>query len=428
MSTQSLAPATPSLRSIRSQTLQLFDLVTSDDVLRTAPMPGFRPLLWHLAHIGVYQNYWVLQRFAGQSSINAAYDVHFDPIRTPREEAPVLPSRAEIEAYLSETLERVEHVLATTAAGTIGGDRLTLEYVRGLVVEHELQHQETVAFVLQSLPLEAKRKGPAPPVGRRAQPPSEITVPALRVSIGADGNGFVYDNELPKREVDLAAFAVDRDLTTNAEYAEFIEQGGYDKREWWTDAGWEWKEREGVRAPLYWTGPAWHERSFFADEPLRPDAPVTGISWFEADAYARFRGKRLPTELEWEAAAGFDPVADRVRRYPWGDEFVSSGTSERTTWGTHPVGAHAEHRSALGLNDTYGNLWQWTSSEFRGYPGFVVYPYPEYSEVWFDGDHYVARGGSWFTDASLARVSFRNFYRRHFRPAFLGIRCARNAR
>ena len=102
------------------------------------------------------------------------------------------------------------------------------------------------------------------------------------------------------------------------------------------------------------------------------------------------------------------------------------GTSERAQWGTLPVGSHDEHRSALGLNDAYGNLWQWTSSEFQGYPGFTVYPYPEYSAVWFDGDHYVARGGSWFTDASLARVSFRNFYRRQFRPAFLGIRCARN--
>lgn len=391
-------------------------------------MAGFRPLLWHLAHIGVYQNYWVLQRFAGQSSINVAYDVHFDPIKTPREEAPVLPSRTEIEEYLSETLERAERVFDTTSSGTVGGDQLSVEYVRGLVVEHELQHQETIAFVLQSLPLSAKRRGPAPPGGLRAQPPSEIAVPAVRVSIGADGNGFVYDNESPRHEADLAAFVIDRDLTTNAEYADFIEHGGYDTREWWTDAGWEWKEREGIRAPLYWTGPSWCERSFFAEENLRPDAPVTGVSWFEADAYARFRGKRLPTELEWEAAAGWDPAAGRVRRYTWGDEFVAPGTLKRAAWGTLPVGTRAEHRSALGLNDTYGNLWQWTSSEFRGYPGFVAYPYPEYSEVWFDGDHYVARGGSWFTDTSLARVSFRNFYRRHFRPAFLGIRCARNAR
>src|SRR6516162_7780525 len=150
MSTQSLAPATrASLRSIRSQTLQLFDLATSDDVLRNAPMAGFRPLLWHLAHIGVYQNYWVLQRFAGQSSINVAYDVHFDPIKTPREEAPVLPSRTEIEEYLSETLERAERVFDTSSSGTVGGDQLSVEYVRGLVVEHELQHQETIAFVLQ---------------------------------------------------------------------------------------------------------------------------------------------------------------------------------------------------------------------------------------------------------------------------------------
>lgn len=429
MNTQSLAPATrASLRSIRSQTLQLFDLATSDDVLRSAPMPGFRPLLWHLAHIGVYQNYWVLQRFAGQPSINPKYDIHFDPIKTPREEAPVLPSRAEIESYLDETLKRVEAILDSTSPNAVGGDGLTLEYVHGLVTEHELQHQETVAFVLQSLPLAAKRSGPLALEGRRAQPPSEILVPGTHVTIGGSAGGFVYDNELPRHEVDVASFAIDRDLVTNAEFADFIEHGGYRRRECWSDAGWEWKEREGIQAPLYWNGQPWRERTFFAETSLRADAPVTGVSWYEADAYARFCGKRLPTETEWEVAAGWDPALAKLRRYPWGDDPIVSGTSQRGAWGTSPVGSAQAYGSALGMNDAIGNLWQWTSSEFRGYPGFVAYPYPEYSQAWFDGDHYVARGGSWFSDASLARVSFRNFYRRHFRPAFLGIRCARNAR
>jgi gamma-glutamyl hercynylcysteine S-oxide synthase len=427
MSTQSLAPARRDwLRPIRSQTLQLFDLVTSEDVLRTEPMPGFRPLLWHLAHIGVYQNYWVLQKCAGQASINPKYDIHFDPIKTPREEATVLPSRAEIEAYDARTLELVEQFLENADRDTDATFGLHPDYALDLVIQHELQHQETIAFVLQALPLDRKRQRQAPPLGQRAATPGEVAVPALDVMIGGDERGFVYDNELPRHAVHVPPFLIDRDLTTNAEYAEFIERGGYKDRALWSDDGWAWLTSTGASAPLYWSAAPWRERTFFDERPLREDAPVTGVSWFEAEAYAKFRGKRLPTETEWEAAAGWDPARESMRRFPWGDESTTPAASPRRIWGTVPVGS--AQMSALGVADVTGNLWQWTSSDFRGYPGFEAYPYPEYSQEWFDGDHRVSRGGSWYTDPSLGRVSFRNFYRRHFRPAFLGIRCARDAR
>ncbi len=392
-------------------------------------MPGFRPLLWHLAHIGVYQNYWVLQRCAGQPSINPTYDVHFDPIKTPREEATVLPTRAEIEAYLADTLLRVERFLETAdfdaprSDGTIGP-----AYALDLVLEHELQHQETIAFVLQALPLASKKHGPPPVGGRRSAPAAEIVVPAIRVHIGGGTGGFVYDNELPRHEVELASFRIDRDLTTNGEYAEFVTASGYATRSLWSDEGWAWKESSAVSAPLYWSGSPWKERGFFAESALREDAPVTGVSCFEAEAYAAFRGKRLPSEAEWEVAAAWDPAHAVMRRFPWGDDPVAPGLAGERVWGSTPVGTHAENASALGLNDVVGNVWQWTASPFGGYPGFVAYPYPEYSQAWFDGDHRVSRGGSWFTDRSLLRTSFRNFYRRRFRPAFLGIRCARDAR
>jgi gamma-glutamyl hercynylcysteine S-oxide synthase len=431
MSPQSLAPARrESLRSIRTLTLQLFDWATSDQVLRSEPMPGFRPLLWHLAHIGVYQNYWVLQRCAGQPSINPTYDVHFDPIKTPREEAKVLPARAEIEAYLAETLRRVERFLESADLDAPANNgTLTAGYVLDLVLEHELQHQETVAFVLQALPLANKKSGPAPLDGRRTAPASEIHVPAVRTQVGGvAGAGFVYDNELPRHALDVASFVIDRDLTTNGEYAEFVEASGYTNRSLWSDEGWAWKESAAAVAPLYWSGPPWKERGFFAETALRADAPVTGVSCFEAEAYAAFRGKRLPSEPEWEVAASWDPARGVMRRYPWGDDPVAPGLGGERVWGTTPVGSHPENASALGLSDVIGNVWQWTSSPFRGYAGFVAYPYPDYSEAWFDGDHRVSRGGSWFTDRSLARTSFRNFYRRRFRPAFLGIRCARDAR
>ncbi len=394
-------------------------------------MTGFRPLLWHLAHIGVYQNYWVLQRCAGQSSINRAYDVHFDPIQTPREEAKILPSRDEIEDYLSETLRRVESFLgAADLEKPMGKDALRPSYVLDLVLEHEMQHQETIAFVFQALPLSGKKPGRALEDGVRAEAAAEILIPTTQAMIGALDGSFAYDNESPRHRVDLAQFFIDRDLTTNREYEEFVKSGGYERREYWSEEGWSWKGSANITAPLYWSEQPRKERTFFAETTLRADAPVTGVSWYEAQAYAAFRDKRLPSEAEWEVAASWDPTLGRMRLFPWGDEQVEDdvAVNGRTTWGASIVGTQAQNTSALGLHDVVGNLWQWTASPFCGYDGFTPYPYPEYSQTWFDGDHYVSRGGSWFTDRSLARTSFRNFYRRHFRPAFLGIRCARDAR
>ncbi|MDQ6781203.1 MAG: SUMF1/EgtB/PvdO family nonheme iron enzyme [Candidatus Eremiobacteraeota bacterium] len=422
------------LRALRGQTLQLFDLATSAEVLTREPMPGFRPLLWHLAHIGVFQNYWILQRSAGQPSLNPLYDIHFDPIKTPREEATQLPSRAQVEAYLAETLQRVEGFLTDAElrpeTGAPGNGTLRPAYAADLVLEHERQHQETVAFLFQGLPYEAKKSGPAPARGARRCAPAEVLIPGDSVRIGADAASFAYDNELPQHTVDVAAFLIDRDLTTNGEYAEFVEQGGYRERRFWSDAGRAWLAEAGITHPLYWSGPGWKERGFFAETDLRADAPVSGISWFEADAYARFRGKRLPSEFEWEAAAGWDAPTRRMRRFAWGDAPFTPerANAEHATWGTTPVGSHPAGDSPLGLHDLGGNVWEWTSSAFAGYRGFRAHPYPEYSQVWFDGDHRVSRGGSWFSAPDLLRTSFRNFYRRPFRAAFIGVRCARDAR
>jgi len=433
MSSQS--PATTqfaSLTSLRAQTLQLFDLATSDAVLAREPMPGFRPILWHLAHIGVFQNYWVLQRAAGQPSINPPYDVHFDPIKTPREEARRLPTRLEVEEYLSQTLQRVESFLsaADLSDGAKSNGTITAKYALDLVLEHERQHQETIAFLFQALPLDLKKTGPAPVSGTRRLPAGEVLVPSSSVLIGGKPRSFAYDNELPAHSVEVPSFLIDRDLTTNSEYAEFIEAGGYAQRRWWSDEGWQWKESAALTRPLYWSGPPWKERGFFAEVDLRPDAAVSGISWYEADAYARFRQKRLPSEFEWEVAAAWNPAAKTKRTYPWGDEPFSPerANAEHLHWGSTPVGNFAGGDSAFGLHDAGGNLWEWTSSEFRGYPGFVAYPYPEYSHTWFDGDHRVSRGGSWFSAADLLRTSFRNFYRRPFRAAFIGVRLARDTR
>jgi gamma-glutamyl hercynylcysteine S-oxide synthase len=424
------------LTSLRAQTLQLLDLATSEDSVQREPMPGFRPILWHLAHIGVFQNYWIIQRAAGMPSLNPTYDVHFDPMKTPREEARRLPARAEMEAYLQATLSRVHELLENGAAdaGRARNGAIDMQYAIELTLEHERQHQETIAFLFAALPYESKKAGPPPLSGTRRTAPQEIHIPALRVPIGGTRTRFVYDNELPGHEHALSAFLIDRDLTTNAEYAEFVEAGGYGERRFWSDEGWAWKESAAADKPLYWSGPPWKEHGFFQEVALRDDTPVSGISWFEADAYARFRGKRLPTEFEWEAAAAWDPNERIVRAFPWGeddheeDRSAPDANANNVLWSTAPVGAYEGGNSPLGLHDAAGNLWEWTASPFAGYPGFAAYPYPEYSETWFDGDHRVSRGGSWFSATSLLRTTFRNFYRRNFRAALIGMRCARDAR
>ena len=254
-------------------------------------------------------------------------------------------------------------------------------------------------------------------------------VPAGSFAMGSVWNRFAYDNELPPHDIHLPAFKIDRLLTTNEDYASFIQAGGYQRREWWSDDGWAWREREGWECPLYWAANAdgWRVRTMFDEDVLSPQHPVIGVSWYEAEAYARFAGKRLPSEAEWEKAASWDPDGrGNKRRYAWGNDEPTPALCNfhNYFWSTTPVGTFPDGGSLYGCLDMTGNVWEWTADAFASYPGFAAFPYPEYSEIWFDGDHRVLKGGSWATRAPLLRTSFRNFFRRHFRIAFAGIRCA----
>jgi ergothioneine biosynthesis protein EgtB len=260
-----------------------------------------------------------------------------------------------------------------------------------------------------------------------------IYIPGGSFEMGSRGYPFAYDNEQPPHMVELDGFRMDRYPVTNGEYAEFIVAGGYTIRSLWSDAGWEWKEKNAVAAPLYWSrkdGQArWRVREMFNETELRADHPVAGVSWYEAMAYARFAGKRLPTEAEWEKAASWNAASQTKRRFSWGDDPASQGVANYNfyTWETTPVTMHSEGASTYGCVDMSGNVWEWTVTVFDGYPGFAAYPYPEYSELWFDGDHRVLKGGSWATRLPLLRCSFRNFWRPGFRIAFAGFRCAADA-
>ena len=424
------------MEEARSTTLALFDLAREED-LHESPGFGFRPVIWHLAHVGVFEAYWLLQKVGGGPAPNPRWERIFDPIRTPREESRSLPSRREMEAYLSRVREGSLRCLESFDFDS-PDPLLRGGYVFRLVLEHELQHQETLAYLLHLLDPAKKNRA-----ARAAAAPTKldtsgsargmIDVPEGAFVMGSVWEGeFAYDNELPAHERFLTAFKIARLLVTNEEYARFVEEGGYERREFWSEEGWSWRVREGWSCPLYWSRDAagrWGVRRAFEEGALEPSHPVTGVSWYEAEAYARFAGRRLPTEAEWEKAASWDAGAGRKRRFAWGDE-----TPDETRcnfglrfWVATPVGSFHSGATPAGCLDLTGNVWEWTSSPFEGFEGFEPFPYPEYSQTWFDGDHRVLKGGSWATSPSVLRTSFRNFFRRHFRIAFAGIRLAEDA-
>jgi iron(II)-dependent oxidoreductase len=424
----------------RADTLRIFDLADEAELHRS-PGFGYRPVMWHLAHIGVFEGYWLLQKAQGLPAPEPAYERVFDPISTPREESKNLPTRREMEDYLARV--RAASLRYLDGFNFREADPLKSGgYLFRLVLEHERQHQETLCYLLQLLDPSKKRRpatrqsavsAPVPETAPEATAADggTVLIPAGKFPMGASPGGFAYDNELPAREVFVPAFRLDLHPTTNGQYERFVNEGGYERREFWSEEGWGWREREGWSHPLYWLrdGSGWRERLMFEETGLRAEHPVTGVSWFEAEAYARFAGKRLPTEAEWEKAASWDESAGVKRRYAWGDsapsaELCNSGLS---FWGTTAAGSFPSGASAYGCQDMTGNVWEWTSTPFDAFPGFEPFPYPEYSEVWFDGDHRVLKGGSWATDASVLRASFRNFFRRHFRIAFAGIRLAADA-
>jgi iron(II)-dependent oxidoreductase len=413
----------------RADTLRIFDLVRDEADLHQSPGGGFRPVIWHLAHIGVFESYWLLQRIAGENAPDERYERIFDPIKTPREESKDLPSRREMEGYLTRVREGALRCLERFNFDDADPLRRG-GYIFHLVLEHERQHQETLAYLQQMLD-PAKKIGPATPLSTADTSSAArgmVEVPAGFFEMGSRWESFAYDNELPARNIFLPAFKIDRLLTTNEEYARFIEAGGYERREFWSEEGWTRRAQENWTCPLYWrrVDGQWLVQTMFAESPMRPTHPVTGVSWYEAEAYARFIKKRLPTEAEWEKAASWDALLNRKRRFAWGDE--NPGPTHANFgnhfWGTTPVGSFPAGASGYGCLDMTGNVWEWTGDPFQGYPNFEPFPYPEYSEIWFDGDHRILKGGSWTTAPSVLRTSFRNFFRRHFRIAFAGIRCA----
>jgi iron(II)-dependent oxidoreductase len=400
------------LRRAREATLRLVDPL-DDEQLAAQVSPIMSPLVWDLAHIGWFEELWLIRQVTNDEPSHERFDDLYDAFRHPRGERSDLPilTPSVARAYLEGVRRRALRVLEGVALDD-AEPLLRDAYVYGLVLQHELQHQETMLQTLQLSGVEYA----TPPHDDSGAPPSpdDVFVPAGPFMMGAEDQPWAYDNEQPAHVVELPAFSVERHPATNERFMEFVEDGGYRKRRYWSDDGWQWLQETRVDAPLSWQrlrGEWWRIR-FGHSEPAPPAEPVQHISFYEAEALAAWAGKRLPSEAEWERAAqGAEPHTD--------------ANLGRESFGPLPVARHAA--SSVGCNCMLGDVWEWTSSAFNGYPGFTAFPYAEYSEAFFDEEHRVLRGGSWATDPLVARVTFRNWDYPQRRQLFSGVRLAADA-
>jgi iron(II)-dependent oxidoreductase len=422
------------LTEARARTLLLVASLSDDD-LRRQHDPLMGPILWDLGHIAEFEYLWLVQNLEGEVKFGEMPGLYnpFEHPRRVRGQLQLPSARA--------TLEHLADVRSRVLPGLICADPLEKEtllangYVYRMVLQHEYQHNETM---LQTLRL--KQDEPYhPPIA--FQPPLDgaelagdgemVGFPGGAVQFGTQDRSAAYDNERPQHEIELAPFSIDVTPVTNAQYLEFMRDGGYRRKDLWTNAGWAWREENtDVNAPKYWRadGDAWMADRFDWIGPVPPQHPVCHVCFHEAEAFARWAGKRLPTEAEWEAAASWDPALRRKNLYPWGDRAptVAEANIDQLMFNTAPVGAYRTNYSPIGCYGMIGDVWEWTSSDFGPYPGYQTFPYPEYSEVFFGSEYKVLRGGSWATRPGAIRNTFRNWDYPIRRQIFSGFRCARS--
>lgn len=384
------------LTQTRSHTLDL--LAQIDESLFSLQVhPEFSPIGWHFGHIAFTEAYWILEHLANSSpSFPPAYQRLFAADGLPKQERQNLPAIATIKRYLQEVRSQTLDYLEIAPVNQ-------QERLWRWLIQHESQHCETISLLWQ---LEQQRhfaiaslKSSLNTVATNINITEMVKVAAGEFTIGND-SVEALDNERPVHQIYLDTYWIDRHPVTCRQYAQFIAAGGYQTREYWSEVGWQWLQQNPVNQPLYWSN---------HDDWL--DHPVYGVSYYEAEAYANFVGKRLPTEAEWEKAAQGASL---------------NGNHSCLIGQTTPINTYTE-TSQFGCQDMLGNVWEWTASWFAGYPGFTSYPYPGYSEAYFDGQHRVLRGGSWATNSAGLRTSFRNWYHPQVRQVFAGFRCAKDS-
>ncbi|MBI3693383.1 MAG: ergothioneine biosynthesis protein EgtB [Acidobacteria bacterium] len=414
------------LRDARRRTLDLVSDLT-DRQMEVPLLPIINPPIWEMGHVAWFWERWALRHLRGEEPVRPWGDAVWDSAAVAHDTRwrPDAPSRVETWNYMQEVLDRV---IERLPAGEVSDQEA---YFYWLATMHEDMHDEAFTYTRQTLgyaaPLgtvETPRRGDA-----RTRGHGDVEVPGGTWMLGAmPGTVFVFDNEKWEHPVEVRPFRIARWPVTNGEFGDFVNDGGYRRREWWSEEGWTWREQERSEHPLYWVprgNGGWMRRHFDQVVPLGEDIPVIHVNWYEAEAYCRWVGRRLPTEAEWEMAAAGGPGGKR--EFPWGEK---PPTPERAhldarSVGCSPLGSVPAGASAFGCQEMIGNTWEWTADDFQPYPGFVIDPYKEYSQPWFGPERKVLRGGCWATRSRLIRNTWRNFYTKDRRDVFGGFRtCA----
>ena len=419
----------------RRRSDEIFEVVKADS-LYERPIPERHRIIFYIGHLETFDWNLLRERALSLKSFHPEFDRLFafgiDPVAggLPNDQPSDWPSLAAVRDYVSRIRQALDENLSRKdfdAAANAG--EFSLNTLLNVAIEHRLMHAETLAYMLHQLPLERKVRVAVPAI-RAARPvtPQMMEIPAGAVTLGLErgSDSFGWDNEYEAHPAHVPAFSIDQYKVTNQQYLEFVHAGGYDAPSVWTADDWSWKIGHNILHPIFWkrVGDGWLYRTMFDEVPLPMDWPVY-VSQAEAHAYARWAGKRLPTEAQWHRAA-YGTADASERNYPWGDADPNPkfGNFDFAGWNPTPGNAFPEGKSAFGVTDLMGNGWEWTSTKFAPFPGFEPFSfYRGYSADFFDGKHFIMKGGSARTAASMLRRSFRNWFQPHYQCVYAGFRC-----
>ncbi|WP_144109949.1 SUMF1/EgtB/PvdO family nonheme iron enzyme [Paraburkholderia sp. BCC1886] len=429
-------PLVQRLIDARDVTDQLFAIV-KPEFLYERPIRERHRIVFYIGHLEAFDRNLFDQRLcdlpAFDSDLDQLFAFGIDPVDGgfPTDQPHDWPSLDTVRGYALRAREQIDRELDALAdAARLGNDATQTDasaQLLNVAIEHRLMHAETLAYMLHQLPVAQKVENLREPVTSRDAPRDSLTsmvsVPAGATVLGMprDGAHFGWDNEFGELRVEVPAFEIDRHMVTNGAYLAFIDAGGYSEPKWWSKEDWAWKQAESIEHPACWSRtngahgePAWTLRTMFDEVPLPPDWPAY-VSHAEASAYARWAGKALPSEAQWQRAAHGAPHA-------------LTGNFDFRHWDPTPVDAHPENVSAFGVEGQFGNGWEWTSTVFDALPEFEAFSfYPGYSANFFDGQHYVIKGGSSRTARCMLRPAFRNWFQPHYQYVYAGFRCVKTA-
>lgn len=411
--------------------------IVRPDCLYERPISERHRIVFYLGHLEAFDWNLLGDRVFGRKSPNPEFDHLFafgiDPMGggLPSDGPSDWPVVQTVRNYVRDVRRTLDQLLANAVvdASAAGADGFSLDALLHVAVEHRLMHVETLAYMLHQLPLHqkipqaARLKLESPQAENRMM---EIPAGTATLGLAREEGSFGWDNEYESQRMDVPAFAIDEHKVTNGEYLEFLNSGGYENRGLWKDDDWEWRTNQGISHPVFWRrdGKRWLYRAMFEEVPLPLEWPVY-VSHAEASAFAIWKGKSLPTEAEWHRAA-YGATDGSERAYPWGNDAPAAnfGNFDMGNWNPMAVHSFPDGTSALGVRGMLGNGWEWTASEFTAFPGFTPFPfYPGYSANFFDGKHFVMKGGSARTAACMLRRSFRNWFQGHYQYMYTGFRC-----